>query len=147
MTAYSGSEYNYNKIADSDSLELKKIWTFDNYGFGYSRIKLTQDEKPVLITSSESGYILFINPLNGLVDSYVDVGEPVTDFIITDSNKIIAGTQKGSVALIDNYKIVKKANLNKMILKLNSISDKKAAALTLNGQLAVLDLTGHSIDE
>ena len=49
--------------------------------------------------------MFFVDPFNGVVQSYVDVGEPVKTFSVTDSNKIIAGTQNGSVVLIVDAKL------------------------------------------
>ncbi|MCD6174817.1 MAG: hypothetical protein J7K65_03495 [Planctomycetes bacterium] len=83
----------------------EKLWTLDNCGFGYSCIALTHEKTPVLVISSDSGYMFFVDPFNGVVQSYVDVGEPVKTFSVTDSNKIIAGTQNGSVVLIVDAKL------------------------------------------
>ena len=118
----------------------EKLWTLDNCGFGYSCIALTHEKTPVLVTSSDSGYMFFMNPFNGVVQSYVDVGEPVKTFSVTDSNKIIAGTQNGSVVLIVDAKIVKRAHLGKKILKIKPLPNARVAAMTIEGQVAVFDL-------
>ncbi|HBG26064.1 MAG: hypothetical protein A2Y10_03060 [Planctomycetes bacterium GWF2_41_51] len=127
MSAFDGKSENKNKT----------IWSLNNYGFGYSDVNIVRGDKPLMISSSLSGYLHVMDLTNGKIKNVIDAMEPVSVFEIIN-DKIIAGTQSSFVVVMDfNGTILSKSKVSGSVLKIKLINNEGFAVMTTDGQISV----------
>ncbi|MEN6385322.1 MAG: WD40 repeat domain-containing protein [Phycisphaerales bacterium] len=141
MSAYDGAKIVEAKYIESQ-MELKKLWTLNDYGNGYSCIKLMPDKNSTLVASSESGHILLIDPFAGKLLNALYTGHPIREVLVHNDKYLIASSELGYIWVIDskNKKIIKTAKIDQKVIKIKSINEKYFACLGENGEVSVFEI-------
>ncbi|MEN6385328.1 MAG: hypothetical protein ABFD79_09015 [Phycisphaerales bacterium] len=142
LEAYDASIY-FNGQAkqqiNPDEAIQKKIWKYNNFGFGFVNVKYLNMKKPVLAAATESGYLLFLNPSDGKLLYSSDMGSAISTMEIADKC-LVVGTARGDILKVDfSGKVIKKGKVSSGVIKIQPVSNN-LVILDCKGQISFFNL-------